>query len=660
MKTVNLGIVAHVDAGKTSLTERLLYNAGVIRKLGSVDSGTTQTDTMDLERRRGITIRAAVTSFTVSDLTLNLIDTPGHPEFISEVERALRVLDGAILVVSAVEGVQAQTRILMRTLTKLGIPTLLFVNKVDRMGARYDGLLAEIARRLTPYAVAMSTVGELGTKQAAVRSLPFDDPVHLERVAEVLAEHNEDFLAAYVDGVRDPAALRAELIAQAVKGSVHPVYFGSAITGVGVAELVEGVRQYLPAGQRAGANGDSDLLGTVFKIDRGSAGEKIAYVRLYSGSVGVREQVSYFRGSRTGDLVEHSAKVTGLRVFENGRAAQLPRAEAGSIATLQGLGDIQIGDQLGRPGLLPSVTSFAPPTIETVVRPADPAAQADLYTALQQLAEQDPFINIRLDTERHQISVCLYGEVQQEVLKSQLEDEFGVDVSFDEGQTIHAERVTGVGRAYELMGPGNPFAATVGLRVEPGPVGSGVSYGIEVQRGSLLRSFHTAIEDTVHECLRQGLYGWEVLDCKVTLTHSAYNSVSSSAGDFRRLTPLVLMSALREAGTRVFEPINHYELEVPPDTVSVVMAKLLDAGASTDSTVIGADIAVLEGLIPAGRARGVEIQVPGLTHGEGVFLSQFSGYRSLGDVPDPPRRPRLDDNPLDRKAYLLNLGLHSR
>lgn len=661
MKTVNLGIVAHVDAGKTSLTERLLYNAGVIRKLGSVDSGTTQTDTMDLERRRGITIRAAVTSFTVGDLTLNLIDTPGHPEFISEVERALRVLDGAILVVSSVEGVQAQTRILMRTLTKLGIPTLLFVNKVDRMGARYDSLLADVARRLTPSAVAMSAVDELGAKTAAVRGLTFDDPAHVERLAEVLAEHNEDFLAAYVDGVRDPDALRDELVAQVAGGCVHPVYFGSAITGVGVAELVDGVRRYLPAArQTAEANGDNGLLGTVFKIDRGSAGEKVAYVRLYSGSVGVREQVSYFRGSRSGELVEHSAKVTALRVFENGRAAQLPRAEAGSIATLQGLGDIQIGDQLGRAELLPSVASFAPPTIETVVRPTDPAAQADLYTALQQLAEQDPFINIRLDTERHQMSVCLYGEVQQEVLKSQLEEEYGIDVSFDEGQTIHAERVTGVGQAYEEMGAGNPFVATVGLRVEPGPSGSGVRYGIEVQRGSLLRSFHTAIEDTVYECLRQGLYGWEVLDCKVTLTHSAYSSVASTAGDFRRLTPLVLMEALREAGTRVYEPINQYELEVPPDTVSVVMAKLLDAGASTDSTVIGADLAVLEGLIPAGRSRGVEIQVPGLTHGEGVFLSQFSGYRSLGDVPDPPRRQRLDDNPLDRKAYLLNLGLHSR
>lgn len=654
MKTVNIGIVAHVDAGKTSLTERLLFNAGVIRRLGSVDSGTTQTDTMDLERRRGITIRAAVVSFTVGDLKLNLIDTPGHSEFISEVERAVRVLDCAVLVVSAVEGVQAQTRILMRTLTKLGIPTLLFVNKIDRMGARYDGLLADISRKLTPYAVAMSAVEELGTRAAQVRTRTFDEPELLERLAEVLAEHDETLLEAYVDGVRDASMLRKELVVQTGKALVHPVFFGSAITGVGVEELVDGIRELLPAGEsRSGA-----LHGTVFKIDRGSAGEKVAYVRLYSGSVGVREQVSYYRGSRSGEAIEHSGKVTGLRVFENGRAAQLPRAEAGSIATLQGLSDIQIGDQLGRPAFVPADTSFAPPTIETVVRPLDPAAQGALYTALRQLAEQDPFINIRFDTERHQLSVCLYGEVQQEVLKSQLEEEFGVEVSFDEGQTIHAERVHGVGQAYELMGPGNPFTATVGLRIEPGPEGSGVRYGIDVQRGSLLRSFHTAIEDTVHECLRQGLYGWEVLDCQVTLTHSGYSSVSSTAGDFRRLTPLVLMAALREAGTRVYEPINRYELEVPPDAVSAVMTRLLDAGASTDSTVIGTDVAVLEGLIPASRSRAVEIQVPGLTHGEGVFLSQFSGYRSLGDVPDPPRRARLDDNPLNREEYLLNLGRH--
>jgi ribosomal protection tetracycline resistance protein len=195
MHLLNLGILAHVDAGKTSLTERLLYAAGVINAVGRVDDGSTTTDSMELERRRGITIRSAVVSFELGDLTVNLIDTPGHSDFIAEVERALSVLDGAVLVISAVEGVQVQTRLLMRTLTRLRIPTLLFVNKIDRMGARYDELLADIERLLTPAAVPMGAVRDLGTRAAQYEEFPL---VH-KGLGEALAERNDSFLAGYLD-----------------------------------------------------------------------------------------------------------------------------------------------------------------------------------------------------------------------------------------------------------------------------------------------------------------------------------------------------------------------------------------------------------------------------------------------------------------------------
>ena len=237
-RTLNLGIVAHVDAGKTSLTERLLYDAGVIDEIGSVDDGSTQTDSSDLERRRGITIRSAVVSFTIGSgaeaVTVNLIDTPGHPDFIAEVERVLGVLDGAVLVLSAVEGVQAQTRVLMRTLQRLRIPTLLFVNKIDRAGADADRVLADIARRLTPAAVAMVTVRGVGTRAAAVVPHGPGDAGFTARLAEVLAEHDDALLAAYVDGELPFGRLRRELAAQVARAQVHPVFVGSAITGAGV------------------------------------------------------------------------------------------------------------------------------------------------------------------------------------------------------------------------------------------------------------------------------------------------------------------------------------------------------------------------------------------------------------------------------------------
>jgi ribosomal protection tetracycline resistance protein len=275
VRTLNLGILAHVDAGKTTLTERLLYAAGVIDEPGSVDRGSTQTDTLDLERQRGITIKSAVVSFAIDDVTVNLIDTPGHPDFIAEVERVLSVLDGAVLVVSAVEGVQAQTRVLMRTLRRLAIPTLVFVNKIDRGGAADERVLRAIAEKLDPAVVAMGSVRGLGTRDAEFTPFTAADAGFAARLAELLADHDDALLAAYLDGetaVPD-RRLRAELARQTNRALVHPVFFGSAVTGAGVGSLSTGIAELLPA---AAGDAGGPVSGAVFKIERGPATEKIA------------------------------------------------------------------------------------------------------------------------------------------------------------------------------------------------------------------------------------------------------------------------------------------------------------------------------------------------------------------------------------------------
>src|SRR5690349_7379956 len=249
MKTLNLGILAHVDAGKTSLTERLLFAAGVIDEIGSVDDGSTQTDSLALERRRGITIKSAVVSFAIEDVTVDLIDTPGHPDFIAEVERVLSVLDGAVLVISAVEGVQAQTRVLMRALQRLRIPTLVFVNKIDRRGADAGPVLRAILEKLTPAAVPMAVADGLGTRGAAAVPYADGDAAFAGRAVDVLCAHDDALLADWLD---DPAAvtgarLRRELAAQTARAVAHPLYLGSAATGAGVGQLTAGIRAFLPA-----------------------------------------------------------------------------------------------------------------------------------------------------------------------------------------------------------------------------------------------------------------------------------------------------------------------------------------------------------------------------------------------------------------------------
>jgi ribosomal protection tetracycline resistance protein len=285
MESLNLGILAHVDAGKTSLTERLLYDAGAIERLGSVDRGDTQTDTLSIERRRGITVRSAVVSFQIDHVSVNLIDTPGHPDFIAEVERVLRVLDGAVLVLSAVEGVQPQTRVLMRALRRLEVPTLLFANKIDRSGARETLLLNEIRQKLGLTVVPMGTTSRLGTKEAAVEPWTAEDVEFGSALADILSTHNDQLLSTYLEsnGRLDSAVLGAELRVQTQRGLVTPVFFGSARTGAGVNSFMTGITELLSVSQPG--DPDAPTQGTVFKIDRGAAREKVAYVRLFTGTV---------------------------------------------------------------------------------------------------------------------------------------------------------------------------------------------------------------------------------------------------------------------------------------------------------------------------------------------------------------------------------------
>jgi ribosomal protection tetracycline resistance protein len=658
VKVLNLGILAHVDAGKTSLTERLLYAAGVIDEIGSVDDGSTQTDSLALERQRGITIKSAVVSFAIGQadpVTVNLIDTPGHPDFIAEVERALSVLDGAVLVVSAVEGVQAQTRVLMRTLQRLRIPTLIFVNKIDRRGAQYDGVLKAITDKLSPAVVAMGSVTGLGTRTAA-----FTEHPAVGALIEVLAEHDDELLRTFVENEKalSEDALRRSLGQQTAQALVHPVYFGSAITGSGVDALSNGIRALLPPARTDGRA----LHGVIFKVERGAAGEKIAYVRMFSGTLQVRDRIRY--GASGGD-----AKITAVRVFTDGAAVIASQVVAGQIAQLWGLPDVQIGDRVFAGGDVPAQTAaggfFAPPTLETVVTPQRLGDQGKLREALSQLSEQDPLINVRQDDLRQETSVSLYGEVQKEVIQTTLAAEFGIDVTFRETTTICVERVRGVGAAFEMKKKdGNPFLATIGLRIEPAPVDSGVTFELEVELGSMPYAFIKAVEETVRETLSQGLHGWAIPDARVYLTHSGYSarqshahavfdkSMSSTAGDFRNLTPLVLMTALQQAGTSVHEPMHRFQLEVPTDTTSAVLSALARLRAIPDVPALAAGTSVLEGAIPAAAVYQLEQQLPSLTRGEGVLESTFSHYHPVPGT--PPDRPRTDHNPLNRRDYLLH------
>jgi ribosomal protection tetracycline resistance protein len=643
-RSLNLGILAHVDAGKTTLTERLLHLAGVIDAPGSVDSGTTRTDTLTLERRRGITIRAAVVAFPLGDLTVNVVDTPGHPDFIAEVERSLAVLDGAVLVLSAVEGVQPQTRILMRALQRLHVPTLLFVNKVDRMGADVDAVLTAVAKRLTPDVLPMGAVHGAGSRAAGFTSYRTDDDGFRDRETEALAEHDDDALAAYVEGRRRSArSLRRDVAAQTAAGLLHPVYAGSAATGAGVPELMRGIADLLPVPR---PTPDAAPSGRVFKVERGSAGDKVAYVRLFTGSVSVRQRLDLPDG--------RSGKVAGLQTFADGDWVRSERAEAGQIARLHGLAAVRVGDGFGAAGGADD-HHFPPPTLEASVTAVRPERGPAMRAALTTLADQDPLIDART-ADDGQVVVSLYGRVQQEVLAATLAEEYGVDVLFSDASVVHVERPRRAGWALERFNtPSNPHHATLGLRIAPLPPGSGLSFALDVPGTEmplfLFKSpegFFTAMQRHVAGALERGLMGWRVTDCRVTVTDIGYTLADGppskrgpmpTARDFRMLTTMVLRQALVRAGVVVCEPVLRVALEIPDDVAGAVQRVVTRWGAELLGQASTGDLTLLEARLPAARLHELQRQLPDLTGGEGVLESQFDGYQPVRGRP-PARRVR--------------------
>lgn len=644
MRTLNLGILAHVDAGKTSLTERLLFDTGAIDKLGSVHGGNTHTDSLELERQRGITIAAAVVSFSVGDLIVNLIDTPGHPDFIAEVERVLQMLDAAVVVVSAVEGVQPQTRVLVRALRRLRIPFVFFINKIDRLGARYFELLDEVAAQLAVRPIAMVDIAHPGSRGAKVRLSDMAQEPFFSTLCEALAANDEALLDDYVSfpdrlGV---ARLKAALTDQVAKGLLHPAYCGIAMTGLGVPELISAVETLLPSKQ---PDTDGPVRGKIFKIERGWGSEKIAYLNLTSGTITTRNHL---------ELPWGSPKVTSIQLFGEGRLEKVNQFSAGRVAKIGGLSGARIGDEVGGGRPLSVDFHFAPPALESRVLPLRPSDNAALWVAMQQLSEQDPLINLRTNDDASEMFVSLYGEVQKEVIQATLLNDFRLEVTFEASTTICAERLLGTGCGLEVIfKESNPFLATIGLRVEPRPEGAGNSFALEVEVGQMPLSFYRGVEDTVFETLKSGVYGWQVIDCHVAMTAAKYSSPSSTAADFRNLTPLVMADALSSAQTIVCEPFDYFHLEVPMTALTAIHALLAKSGAAIKESLVNDGTARLRGTIASAMVQSIQRQLPGLSNGLGVFEHSFDHHAPISGP--QPSRPRLNANPFDRAEYLQSI-----
>lgn len=629
MKIINIGILAHVDAGKTTLTESLLYTSGAITELGSVDKGTTRTDTMALERQRGITIQAAVTSFDWKNYKINIVDTPGHMDFLAEVYRSLSVLDGAILVISAKDGVQAQTRVLFHALRKMKIPTIIFVNKIDQGGINLQSVYQNIREKLSDEIIVMQDV--LFTPEVSLT-----DIADIEKWESVVGE-NDELLEKYIAGepleIQD---LQREKCRRIQNSSLFPVYHGSAKNNIGTEKLIEVITETFTSGAD---NNQSELCGSVFKIEYTDQKKRLVYLRLYSGTLRLRDTILLAQ--------KQKLKITEMRIPSNGEIVQADIACCGEIAILSN-DTLKLNDILGNTELLPRKAWEENPTplLRTTVEPQKPEQRELLLNALTEIADTDPLLHYYVDTITHEIILSFLGKVQLEVICSLLIERYHVNINVKEPTVIYLERPSkAANHTIHIEVPPNPFWASIGLSVTPLPMGSGVQYESKVSIGYLNQSFQNAVAEGVRHGLEQGLYGWEVTDCKICFEYGLYYSPVSTPADFRFLAPVVLEQALKKCGTQLLEPYLSFTLYAPQEYLSRAYNDAPKYCAEIESTQLKNDEVIFKGKIPARYIGEYRNDLNFYTNGRSVCITELKGYQETSGEPVfQPRRPnsRLD------------------
>ena len=627
-KFLNLGILAHVDAGKTSLTERLLFNAGVLAHLGAVDSGDTHTDSHELEQQRGITIQSSVVSFNINQTQINLIDTPGHADFISEVERALLIIDAVVLVISAVEGIQAQTRVLMSTLKRLQKPTLIFVNKVDRPGAKTISLIHQINKYLNIAGFPMVRVSNAGTAEAKISHLSTKDSDYYNEIIEALSAQDENFLKKCIDQNLNikKIDLLEQILNQTGNASLYPIYFGSAATGAGIDELCVGIEHYVPPRY---AQQEAAPIGTLFKIDYNNAHKTLFYINLEAGVLSSKQTITLYRQTEQG-IQSYDEKISDLAVFKQGNLCTTQQATAGHIVCLKGLQQARIGDTLSLCAGTNLATLFARPTLETTVTAVSAQQQAQLFAILKKYEAEDPLISLYHNQHCNSINIKLYGEIQQQIIQSRLATEHGIEVCFSNTHMICVERPIRVGKASYIMDLHNApleFYASLGFSIEPGAIDSGIQYNAQAHRGRIPKGYLSVVKESVYKFLKSGLHGWAVTDCIITMTDSGVCPLSI-APHFRKLTPILLQQALEQAQTTVCEPYSKFELQVPIKMLNTILVEIAKFEAKVLQGQVLEDTYTIQGEVLSKHIHTIKSLIPGLTQGRGTLLCHHAGYIS--------------------------------
>ncbi len=627
----NIGIFAHVDAGKTTLSEQLLAHAGAIRQRGSVDQGTAHTDNLPIEQRRGISVKATCVRMNWRDTAIHLIDTPGHVDFSAEVERSLWALDAAVLVICGVEGVQPQTEALFHALREQRIPTVLFFNKLDREGADADAALDGARRLLSPEVAPL-----------------WDEEARLEAICSL----DDGLMERYLAGDEiTPAEVTEHLQALCRKGELYPALKGSALRDEGIEAVLDAMVDLLPP--PAGDAGQP-LCGVVFAAQQDRVLGRGAWVRLYSGRLENRTALNLPAGvdPLTGEMRLVQRKITQIRSVAGQDAGAL---SAGEIGIIYGLGDIAIGHVLGDGAPLPRRVEpgrLRTPLMTVQAVPEKPEQMNDLRAALMTLSGEDPLLRARYTRSLNQLELQVMGAIQLEILQEELQTRFGLTVRFSPPAVIYRETLARPVEGYVAYTWPTPCWAIMKFRLEPGPRGGGITKSSEETVRELSLHYQHQVEQALPLALAQGRLGWQVTDLKITLIEGNSHQYHTHPLDFIVATPMGIQDGLRRGENVLLEPILAIRFLLPADCVGRIMSDVALMRGEVVATLTQGDRVILSALVPVATSMDYASTLAAVTGGRGGMSLSLHGYREcpleLGAT-----APRRSVDPLDMSKYIL-------
>lgn len=611
MKKLVIGILAHVDAGKTTLSEELLYLCGEIRKIGRVDHGDAFLDTYELEKERGITIFSKQALLKTENMEVTLLDTPGHVDFSAEMERTLQVLDYAILVINGMDGVQSHTMTLWRLLERYQIPTFLFVNKMDQQGTDHDALLNDLKQHLHENCV------DFGRTQDTDYGIYELTPEQLENIAVC----EEDLLETYLetDIVED-----RDIVRLIVQRKIFPCYFGSALKEKGVKDFWNGVQKYTAEPKRP-----TEFGAKVFKIARDEQGNRLTYMKITGGSLKVKTLLSSNSNGQSlpGRKAEEAAweeKADQIRLYSGAKYELTSEAEAGTVCAVTGLTRTYPGEGLGieQESELPILE----PVLNYQIILPDDCDPHQMLQKLRQLEEEEPQLHILWDSQLAEIHAQLMGEVQIEILKKLIWDRFHVAVEFGAGSIVYketvAEPVEGVGHFEPLR-----HYAEVHLLIEPGEPGSGCQFFTACSEDVLARNWQRLILTHLEEKEHIGvLTGSPLTDVQITILTGRAHAKHTEGGDFRQATYRAVRQGLRKARNILLEPYYEFRLEVPAEMIGRAMADVQKMQGTFDAPEVEGETAILKGTAAVAQMRDYQKEVVSYTHGTGKLFCSLKGY----------------------------------